>query len=94
MAKKTTTRSKTVPKAEAAPAAKPRAAAKTAKAAKPKSNKTVAQVKAAPTSVSPAAEPTDDEIRVRAYHRHLERGGQHGTEFEDWLEARRDLMKR
>lgn len=38
-------------------------------------------------------EPTEDEIRVRAYHRYLERGGSYGSEFDDWLEARRDLLK-
>ena len=106
MAKKTTSRSKTEPKTGAAPAvapvpapaAKPRtraaAAPKTANATTPKSNKAVAKGNPAPTSVSHAPEPTDEAIRVRAYHRYLERGGHHGTEFEDWLEARRDLLKR
>jgi hypothetical protein len=28
---------------------------------------------------------------MRAYHRFLERGGSQGTDFEDWLEAERDL---
>ncbi len=36
-------------------------------------------------------EPTEDDIRVRAYHRYLERGGTHGADFDDWLEAERDL---
>jgi hypothetical protein len=35
--------------------------------------------------------PSEDEIRIRAYHRYLERGGNHGAEFDDWLEAERDL---
>ena len=89
MAKKTTPRTTTEPKAGPA---KPRAAA--AKATKPKTNKTVTKGKSAPTFVSHAPEPTDEAIRVRAYHRYLERGGHYGTEFEDWLEARRDLLKR
>jgi hypothetical protein len=39
------------------------------------------------TSGSPSAE----EIRVRAYHRYLERGGVPGGDFDDWLEAEKDL---
>lgn len=38
--------------------------------------------------------PTEDEIRTRAYHRYLERGGGHGMDFEDWLEAERELRSR
>jgi DUF2934 family protein len=36
-------------------------------------------------------DPTQDEIRVRAYQRYLERGGGHGADFDDWLEAEKDL---
>ncbi len=39
-------------------------------------------------------EPTDDDIRRRAYERYLERGGRHGMAFEDWLSAERDLKIR
>lgn len=35
--------------------------------------------------------PSEDEIRERAYHRYLQRGGGHGMDFEDWLEAEREL---
>jgi hypothetical protein len=35
--------------------------------------------------------PSEDEIRQRAYHRYLERGGTHGQDFDDWLEAEREL---
>ena len=35
--------------------------------------------------------PTEEDIRVRAYHRYLERGGGDGMDFEDWLEAEREL---
>jgi len=45
----------------------------------------------ASASVSMASEPSEDDIRVRAYHRYLERGGGHGMDFEDWLSAERDL---
>jgi hypothetical protein len=36
-------------------------------------------------------EPTEDDIRIRAYHRYLERGGVPGSDFDDWLEAEKDL---
>jgi|SRR5689334_23205328 len=36
-------------------------------------------------------QPTEEDIRVRAYHRYLERGGSHGLDFDDWLEAEREL---
>jgi Protein of unknown function (DUF2934) len=39
-------------------------------------------------------EPTEDDIRQRAYERYLERGGGHGMDFEDWLAAERDLRAR
>jgi hypothetical protein len=42
-------------------------------------------------STSMASEPSEDDIRLRAYHRFLERGGAHGFDFEDWLEAEREL---
>jgi hypothetical protein len=42
-------------------------------------------------STSMGSEPTDEEIRLRAYHRYLERGGGHGMDFEDWLEAEKEL---
>jgi hypothetical protein len=37
------------------------------------------------------SEPTEDDIRRRAYERYLERGAEHGMDFEDWLAAERDL---
>lgn len=37
------------------------------------------------------APPNEDEIRVRAYHRYLERGGVHGADFDDWVAAEKDL---
>jgi DUF2934 family protein len=42
-------------------------------------------------SRSMASEPSDDDIRARAYQRYLERGGDHGMDFEDWLTAEREL---
>jgi DUF2934 family protein len=43
------------------------------------------------TSESMGSEPSEEDIRMRAYHRYLERGGGHGMDFEDWLEAEREL---
>jgi hypothetical protein len=45
-------------------------------------------------SRSMASEPSEDDIRLRAYHRYLERGGGHGAHFDDWLEAERELKER
>jgi len=42
-------------------------------------------------SLSMGSEPSEEDIRLRAYHRYLERGGGHGMHFEDWLEAEREL---
>ncbi|MGC4084246.1 MAG: DUF2934 domain-containing protein [Vicinamibacterales bacterium] len=93
MAKKTSTpRSKTTPKAEAAelaPATKPRVR-RTTKAA---ADTLVVETASIATTVSASVEPTDEEIRLRAYHRYLERGGGDGMDFDDWLEAKRDLER-
>jgi hypothetical protein len=35
--------------------------------------------------------PNEEEIRRRAYQRYLERGGVNGSDFDDWLEAEREL---
>jgi hypothetical protein len=45
-------------------------------------------------SVSLASGSSEDDIRLRAYHRYLERGGVHGMAFDDWLEAERELKPR
>jgi Protein of unknown function (DUF2934) len=42
---------------------------------------------------SMASEPSEEEIRMRAYRRYLERGGADGQDFEDWLEAERELKQ-
>jgi Protein of unknown function (DUF2934) len=44
-------------------------------------------------SMSMGSDPSEEDIRMRAYHRYLERGGGHGTDFEDWLEAERELKR-
>ena len=40
------------------------------------------------------AEPSDDEIRARAYEIYLERGGHDGLDFDDWVRAERELRQR
>jgi hypothetical protein len=37
--------------------------------------------------------PTEAQIRARAYEIFLERGGQHGHETDDWLQAEYELMQ-
>ena len=91
MAKKTTTRPKAAPKAEApAPPAAPKPRSRAA-APKKKADKVVAA--ADPDSTILSAEPSDEAIRIRAHQRYLERGGGHGMDFEDWLEAKRELRE-
>jgi len=38
--------------------------------------------------------PTYDEIAEAAYHRYLRRGGIDGQDFDDWVEAERELRSR
>ena len=47
------------------------------------------------TDVNPATgSPSHDQIAEAAYHRYLQRGGGHGMDYEDWLEAERTLRTR
>jgi hypothetical protein len=39
----------------------------------------------------PNGRPSEDEVRVRAYQRYLERGRTHGNDVEDWVEAEKEL---
>ena len=41
--------------------------------------------------LSMGSEPSEEDVRLRAYHRYLERGGGHGRDYDDWLEAEREL---
>jgi hypothetical protein len=45
-------------------------------------------------SASRTGQPSEDEIRVRAYQRFIERGATHGMAFDDWLEAEKELKPR
>ena len=38
--------------------------------------------------------PTREEIELRAYQIYVERGGTHGQDVEDWLQAERELVAR
>ena len=38
--------------------------------------------------------PTFEQISEAAYHRYLQRGGQDGHDFDDWLDAERSLRSR
>ena len=40
------------------------------------------------------AAPSHEEIAWAAYQRYLSRGGGHGLDFDDWLDAERDLRSR
>ena len=78
-----------------APKKKPRAATAPAKKKKPVAAKKPATKQAAVSVSKPAPEPTDDEIRLRAYflaeRRH--RLSLPGDSNHDWIEARRQLIE-
>jgi hypothetical protein len=38
--------------------------------------------------------PTHEEIELRAYQIYIERGGAHGQDVEDWLQAERELVEK
>jgi len=38
--------------------------------------------------------PSKEEIRERAYEIHVERGGIYGYDFDDWLQAERELYEK
>jgi hypothetical protein len=38
--------------------------------------------------------PSHDEIAAAAYQRYLDRGGAHGSDVEDWIEAEQALRRR
>ncbi|HEY7293031.1 MAG TPA: DUF2934 domain-containing protein [Vicinamibacterales bacterium] len=45
-------------------------------------------------SESMSSEPSQEDIRLRAYHRYLDRGGKDGADFEDWIAAEHELKHR
>ena len=59
------------------------------------------RVRQAPGDVFPSAgrraterDPSEEEIRERAYQMYLERGGSHGLDFDDWVRAEQELKQR
>ena len=63
--------------------------------ARPKPKRARAAAAARPASAAaPAAQPSMDDIQRRAYERYLERGGNHGQHFDDWLEAENELRSK
>jgi hypothetical protein len=46
------------------------------------------------TAESMSSEPSEADIRLRAYHKFLHRNGNHGTEFDDWLRAEQELRRK
>ena len=69
------------------------AMAKKTPASPPAPRKRATSKKQAPPTATTAPAPTAsaEDIRVRAYHRYLERGAGHGGDFDDWVEAEKDL---
>ena len=65
-----------------------------AAAPKPKRARAASRPTAAPPETPPTDEPSPDDIRRRAYERYLERGGNHGRHFDDWLEAEKELRNK
>jgi len=51
----------------------------------------VGSIQEADVTGHPNGQPTEDEVRVRAYQRYLERGGTHGNDIGDWVEAEEEL---
>lgn len=45
-------------------------------------------------SESMVMQPTEEEIRRRAYQRFLDRGGEHGQHLVDWVEAEKELRRK
>jgi hypothetical protein len=78
--------------------------ASTGRAKAPRTRRSLATVPAEPASAAATAaaaalpvdfgaQPTEDEIRFRAYFRYLERGGSDGGDLDDWVSAEQELKK-
>jgi hypothetical protein len=92
MAKRTTPRAQAEDTATAAPPPKPRKSKAAPGAPAPDTLGVLPDTLAVQSGVE-GHEPTEDDIRRRAYERYLERGGGQGTDFQDWLEAERELKR-
>jgi len=65
--------------------------AKTTKAATPKTDRRKSSKPATPAPVSATVEISSAEIARRAFEVYCARGGQHGRDLDDWLQAEREL---
>jgi hypothetical protein len=65
-------------------------------AARPLTRRRSAGAASSPRVVDDTAvrRPTHEEIAEAAYHRYLSRGAEHGRDFDDWVEAERELKRR
>jgi len=61
---------------------------------RPRSSSGAAPTRARPRNGDALAGPSHEEIAEAAYQRYLSRGRRHGSDFDDWLEAERDLRSR
>jgi len=43
---------------------------------------------------SPVQHPSQEEIRRRAFEIHIERGGIHGCDLDDWMQAEKELAEK
>ena len=64
---------------------------KTEKKRKEPANRRTAQTT---LSEAMASEPSEADIRMRAYWRFLQRGAADGMDFDDWLAAEKDLKQK
>jgi len=76
--------------AKKTPAASTTPRKRTTSKKKPNGEAEVTTTETGSIAVAPP-EPTEEDIRNRAYHRYLERGAGHGADFDDWVEAEKDL---
>jgi len=60
----------------------------------PQTFHTAADMRVVGDDSAPGRTPTYEEIAEAAYRRYLDRGGQHGSDFDDWVEAERSLRSR
>ena len=68
----------------------------TESAARPTTRRRAAGAASSPGAAADKAvrNPTHEEIAEAAYRRYLNRGGENGRDFDDWLEAERELRER
>jgi hypothetical protein len=97
MAKRTKDPSET-PAAAAAPKRRKAVGARSTRKAQPEAPKPVVDAAEIPEPELSAAdielEPASEEIAKRAYEIYLRRGSRNGYDFDDWLEAERELRGR